>query len=364
MFFYHVQMVCDAPLLLSLRDDWVLVGLCYPSDTTFQIMSDTYDRQSNTFDDIKDYGTVSSFLELQKRPMERKYFFDQSAGWDERRMIFCFKIFILTLLHALNSWKYCYVITAGYSLAFNTSWRQLYFKYFYPFTPLCVNWASETLLCSSSAAYCGSTFGPGMVVMVTATVQLKAVKEWKWQPPHPPKRPVTVQPKPTPRTPRLPQQWCLCRLWTQSPAGTAVLNRFLNIKVDRFICALKSEAATTDQRASLCQLVFSSEPWTSYLQTQIRSLSVKEQQQGENSSFITVSMKANPNTSLRLYDLNFRTWIGVYLIQFLCCNSSRWMRWPCPSHSQAFSWSQWTPALEKSPRKPPLARWMARWKHT
>lgn len=77
-------------LFHSLRDDWVLVGLCYPSDTTFQIMSDTYDRQSNTFDDITDYGTVLSFPELQKKTVERKYYFDQTAGWDERLFfLFC-----------------------------------------------------------------------------------------------------------------------------------------------------------------------------------------------------------------------------------------------------------------------------------
>uniref|UniRef100_A0A4W6G812 hyaluronoglucosaminidase n=1 Tax=Lates calcarifer TaxID=8187 RepID=A0A4W6G812_LATCA len=46
------------------KDDWVLVGVCYPSDTTFQIMADIYDRQSNTFDDITDYGTVSSLSDL------------------------------------------------------------------------------------------------------------------------------------------------------------------------------------------------------------------------------------------------------------------------------------------------------------
>lgn len=40
----------------------------------------------------------------------------------------------------------------------------------------------------------------------------------------------------------------------------------------------------------LSQLVFSSEPWTVYLQTQIKSLSSKEQQRGDNSSFITVSI--------------------------------------------------------------------------
>lgn len=62
------------------RDDWVLVGLCYPSATTFQIMADINDRQSNTFDDLTDYGTVSSLAELEKRPTERKYFFDRAVG--------------------------------------------------------------------------------------------------------------------------------------------------------------------------------------------------------------------------------------------------------------------------------------------
>lgn len=42
------------------------------------------------------------------------------------------------------------------------------------------------------------------------------------------------------------------------------------------------------------QLVFSSEPWTTYLQTQVKSLCNKEQLRGDNRSFITVS------TSLRL----------------------------------------------------------------
>ncbi|MEQ2162708.1 Cell surface hyaluronidase [Goodea atripinnis] len=62
------------------KEDWVLVGLCYPSDTTFQIMSDIYDRQKNTFDDITDYGPVSSLAQLEAKPTERKYFFDQTVG--------------------------------------------------------------------------------------------------------------------------------------------------------------------------------------------------------------------------------------------------------------------------------------------
>uniref|UniRef100_A0A672Z5B6 hyaluronoglucosaminidase n=1 Tax=Sphaeramia orbicularis TaxID=375764 RepID=A0A672Z5B6_9TELE len=62
------------------KDDWVLVGLCYPSDTAFQIMADINDRQSNTFDDLTDYGTVSSLADLEKRQTERKYFFDKTVG--------------------------------------------------------------------------------------------------------------------------------------------------------------------------------------------------------------------------------------------------------------------------------------------
>jgi len=46
----------------------------------FQIMADINDRQSNTFDDLTDYGTAVSLVELEKRPMERKYYFDQTAG--------------------------------------------------------------------------------------------------------------------------------------------------------------------------------------------------------------------------------------------------------------------------------------------
>uniref|UniRef100_A0A8C8K761 hyaluronoglucosaminidase n=1 Tax=Oncorhynchus tshawytscha TaxID=74940 RepID=A0A8C8K761_ONCTS len=62
------------------QGDWVLVGLCYPSDTTFQVMADINDRQSNIFDDISDYGPVFSLAELEKRLLERKYFFDRSVG--------------------------------------------------------------------------------------------------------------------------------------------------------------------------------------------------------------------------------------------------------------------------------------------
>lgn len=37
------------------------------------------------------------------------------------------------------------------------------------------------------------------------------------------------------------------------------------------------------------QLVFSSDPWNSYLQTQIKSLSVTDEQKNDTQAFITVS---------------------------------------------------------------------------
>lgn len=58
----------------------MLLGLCYPSDTVFQVMSDIYDRQNNVFDGMEDYGSVSSLAELEKRQQDRKYFFDRDAG--------------------------------------------------------------------------------------------------------------------------------------------------------------------------------------------------------------------------------------------------------------------------------------------
>ncbi|KAI4891650.1 hypothetical protein NFI96_020589, partial [Prochilodus magdalenae] len=60
--------------------DWTLLGLCYPADTAFQVISDIYHRQNNTFDGMEDYGSVSSLAELEKRATERKYFFDKSTG--------------------------------------------------------------------------------------------------------------------------------------------------------------------------------------------------------------------------------------------------------------------------------------------
>lgn len=177
------------------KDDWVLVGLCYPSDSTFQIIADINDRQSNTFDQMTDYGTVSSLAELEKRPMERKYFFDQTTG-----LLWLY----LRAWHSRDGHSYCSVKGCE---------------------------RVKIMATTTSKQSCNCT--------------AKAYPKYS-------KTPSAVVPMPS--------------LNTQPCKG----------------CGAK-------------QLVFSSEPWTSYLQTQIKSLSSKEQQRGsKNISFITVNEVTMP----------------------------------------------------------------------
>uniref|UniRef100_A0A8C7DCD3 hyaluronoglucosaminidase n=1 Tax=Oncorhynchus kisutch TaxID=8019 RepID=A0A8C7DCD3_ONCKI len=172
------------------QGDWVLVGLCYPSDTTFQVMADINDRQSNIFDDISDYGPVFSLAELEKRLLERKYFFDRSVG-----LLWLY----LRARQGRDGHSYCSVKGCERVKVMATT-------------------SSSKLTCNCTA---------------------KAYPKYT-------KTPSAVVPMPT-----LSNQPC------------------------------------KDCGAS--QLVFSSDPWNSYLQTQIKSLSSKEQQTGDTQSFITVS---------------------------------------------------------------------------
>uniref|UniRef100_A0A1A8UJ54 hyaluronoglucosaminidase n=1 Tax=Nothobranchius furzeri TaxID=105023 RepID=A0A1A8UJ54_NOTFU len=171
------------------KDDWVLVGLCYPPDATFQIMGDINDRQRNIFDDITDYGTVSSLAELKARQTERKYFFDQNVGllW-----------FYLRARHGRDGHSYC------------------------------------------------STKGCERVKVTSTTSSKQNCNCTRTAYPKYSKKPSAVVPMPAPN--RQPCNDCGAQ-----------------------------------------QFVFSSEPWTSYLLTQVKSVSVKEQQRGDNASFITVN---------------------------------------------------------------------------
>lgn len=179
------------------KDDWVLVGLCYQSDTAFQITADLNDRQSNKATkhfDLTDYGTVSSFEELQKRPTERKYYFDQNVG-----LLWLY----LRARHSRDGHSYC------------------------------------------SVKGCER-------VKVIATTALKQICNCT----------AKAYPK-----------------YAKSPSATVPM------------------PASNTQPCKNCgakQAVFSSEPWTDYLQTQVKSLSSEEQQMGDNSSFITVNEMTMP----------------------------------------------------------------------
>ncbi|XP_014026927.2 cell surface hyaluronidase [Salmo salar] len=172
------------------QGDWVLVGLCYPYDTTFQVMADINDRQSNIFDDISDYGPVFSLADLEKRLLERKYFFDRSVG-----LLWLY----LRARQGRDGHSYCSVKGCER-------------------VKVMASTSSSKLTCNCTA---------------------KAYPKYT-------KTPSAVVPMPT-----LSTQPC------------------------------------KDCGAS--QLVFSSDPWNSYLQTQIKSVSSKEQQTGDTQSFITVN---------------------------------------------------------------------------
>uniref|UniRef100_A0AAY4CTR8 hyaluronoglucosaminidase n=1 Tax=Denticeps clupeoides TaxID=299321 RepID=A0AAY4CTR8_9TELE len=169
--------------------DWVLVGLCYPNDSTFQIMSDINDRQNNFYFNIEDYGPLSSLSDLEKRPLDRKYFFDRDSG-----LLWLY----LRARHGRHGHSYC------------------------------------------SSRGCER-------VKITVTTHTK--------------------------------QTCNCTAKTYpkySKPPTAVL------PMPAYISAPWEDCGASKS-------VFTSDPWNSYLLVQIKSLSTKEERNGETESFIAVS---------------------------------------------------------------------------
>ncbi|XP_072373475.1 cell surface hyaluronidase isoform X1 [Scyliorhinus torazame] len=62
------------------KDDWIQVGLCYPQGTVFQVIADIYQRQNSTAHGVEDYAAVPSLKEMQNKPEQRLYYFDNSTG--------------------------------------------------------------------------------------------------------------------------------------------------------------------------------------------------------------------------------------------------------------------------------------------
>ncbi|XP_016322481.1 transmembrane protein 2 [Sinocyclocheilus anshuiensis] len=174
------------------QGDWALLGFCYPNETVFQITSDIYNKQNNSFDGIEDYGPVSSISDLEKRQQERKYFFDKSVGllWLYARA-----------RHRRDGHSYC--STAGCERVKIIA-------------TIRANQKTQTCNCTANAYP-------------------------KYRKPA-----SNIVPMPKPNTEP-------CRACGAS------------------------------------QFAFSSDPWNSYLQTQIKSLSVKEEQSNDTQAFITVN---------------------------------------------------------------------------
>uniref|UniRef100_A0A8D2DEV8 hyaluronoglucosaminidase n=1 Tax=Sciurus vulgaris TaxID=55149 RepID=A0A8D2DEV8_SCIVU len=61
------------------KNDWIRVGLCYPSNTSFQVTFGLQ-RQNGSLSKIEEYEPVHSLEELQRKQSERKFYFDSSTG--------------------------------------------------------------------------------------------------------------------------------------------------------------------------------------------------------------------------------------------------------------------------------------------
>ncbi|XP_008047252.1 transmembrane protein 2 isoform X2 [Carlito syrichta] len=62
------------------KNDWIRVGLCYPSDTSFQVTFGFLQRQNGSLSKMEEYEPVHSLDELQRKPSERKFYFDSGTG--------------------------------------------------------------------------------------------------------------------------------------------------------------------------------------------------------------------------------------------------------------------------------------------
>ncbi|XP_055974733.1 inactive cell surface hyaluronidase CEMIP2 isoform X1 [Sorex fumeus] len=62
------------------KNDWIRVGLCYPSNTSFQVTFGFLQRQNGSLSRMEEYEPVSSLEELQRKQTERKFYFDSATG--------------------------------------------------------------------------------------------------------------------------------------------------------------------------------------------------------------------------------------------------------------------------------------------
>ncbi|XP_034884957.1 cell surface hyaluronidase isoform X2 [Mirounga leonina] len=62
------------------KNDWIRLGLCYPSNTSFQVTFGFLQRHNGSLSKMEEYEPVHSLEELQRKQSERKFYFDSSTG--------------------------------------------------------------------------------------------------------------------------------------------------------------------------------------------------------------------------------------------------------------------------------------------
>uniref|UniRef100_A0A8C9BR76 hyaluronoglucosaminidase n=1 Tax=Phocoena sinus TaxID=42100 RepID=A0A8C9BR76_PHOSS len=62
------------------KNDWIRVGLCYPSNTSFQVTFGFLQRHNGSLSKMEEYEPLHSLEELQRKQSERKFYFDSSTG--------------------------------------------------------------------------------------------------------------------------------------------------------------------------------------------------------------------------------------------------------------------------------------------
>ncbi|XP_032722515.1 cell surface hyaluronidase isoform X4 [Lontra canadensis] len=62
------------------KNDWIRVGLCYPSNTSFQVTFGFLQRHNGSLSRMEEYEPVHSLEELQRKQSERKFYFDSNTG--------------------------------------------------------------------------------------------------------------------------------------------------------------------------------------------------------------------------------------------------------------------------------------------
>ncbi|KAJ7422641.1 transmembrane protein 2 [Willisornis vidua] len=72
------------------KNDWIRVGLCYQPNTDFVIVLETFQRRSSALSSkVERYMPASSMMELEKNRSDKKFYFDNSTGYNRDGHSYC-----------------------------------------------------------------------------------------------------------------------------------------------------------------------------------------------------------------------------------------------------------------------------------